>query len=121
MKGNRWRWGVLAGITLLAAIFAFMNNREAVAVDFGLFVLYQVPLVWLIFFAFLLGMVTMFVIGLQQDRKIRQLLRERRLDAPPPHPVRPYPPARVDPYPPARVDGYPPARPDPYPPPGVDP
>src|SRR5690606_38637327 len=81
----RWRWVPLVGVTLLAGVFGYFNAGEAVALHLGLFVLYQVPLVALIFVAFLLGMVTMFLVGLRHDLKVRALLRERAA-APPPRP-----------------------------------
>ena len=79
----RWRWAALGLITLLAGVFGFLNSGEAVAIHFGLFVLYQVSLVVLVFVAFLLGMTTMFLLGLRHDLKVRRILRERRLDRAP--------------------------------------
>lgn len=78
----RWRWVALALITLLAGIFGYLNSGEAVAVHLGFFVLYQVSLVLLIFVAFLLGMVTMFLLGLRHDLRVRRLLRQRHLPVP---------------------------------------
>ena len=93
----RWRWVVLGLITLLAGLFGYFNSGESIALHMGLFVLYQVPLVILIFVAFLLGMLTMFLAGLRHDMKIRQLLRERRFEMPPPPPFPPYPPPDPEP------------------------
>ena len=76
----RSRWVGLAVIVLLAGIFGFLNSGERVAVHLGAFVLYQVPLVVLVFFAFLVGMLTMFLVGLRHDMKVRQALRERRAE-----------------------------------------
>lgn len=77
MTGSRWaRWGLLAAIGGLAAVFASFNSRERVALSLGFTELYRVPLVVLIFVAFLAGMVTMFLLGLRHDLRVRQALRE---------------------------------------------
>lgn len=124
----RRQWLGIAAIALVAALFAFFNAGEAVPVDLGLFVLYQVPLVVLIFIAFLLGMLAMFLAGLRHDMKVRALLRERGHDVPPAPPTRP---ELVRPALSARDEGYPgdstrtiapPAAPfKPYPPPDPEP
>ena len=93
----RWRWVVLGVITLLAALFGYFNAGESIALHLGFFVLYQVPLVVLIFIAFLLGMLAMFLVGLRHDMKVRQLLRERRFEVPPPPPLPRYTPPEPDP------------------------
>ena len=93
----RWRWVVLGAITLLAGLFGYFNSGESIALHMGLFVLYQVPLVVLIFVVFLLGMLTMFLVGLRHDMKVRQLLRERRFELPPPPPLARYTPPDPDP------------------------
>ena len=92
----RWRWAALGGIALLAGIFGYFNSGESIALHLGFFVLYQVPLVILIFIAFLMGMLTMFVAGLRHDMKVRELLRERHFDAPSP-PLSSYAPPDPDP------------------------
>ena len=76
----RWRWLGVAFIVLLAGVFAYLNSGERVAIHLGLFVLYQVPLVVLIFFAFLLGMVMMFLLGLRHDLEVRRLLRRQEVE-----------------------------------------
>lgn len=95
-EGVRSRWIALGSITLLAGVFGYLNAGESVAVHLGLFVLYQVSLVMLIFVAFLLGMVTMFLLGLRHDVKVRRLLRERRLHRDATQPLPPYPPPAAD-------------------------
>ena len=92
----RWRGAALGGIALLAGIFGYFNSGESIALHLGVFVLYQVPLVILIFVTFLLGMLTMFLVGLRHDMKVRQLLRERRFETRPLPPFPPYPPPDPD-------------------------
>lgn len=75
-RGLAWRWAALALIALLAALFASFNTGERVALDLGFATLYRVPLVPLIFLAFLLGMITMFLVGLRHDLRVRRALRE---------------------------------------------
>lgn len=77
MIGSRWaRWAMLAGIGALAAVFASFNSRERVALSLGFTEVYRVSLVVLIFVAFLAGMITMFLLGLRHDLRVRQALRE---------------------------------------------
>lgn len=71
-----WRWGGLAVIGVLAAVIASFNSGERVALNLGFAVLYQIPLVPLIFGAFIGGMVAMFLLGLRQDLRLRKALRE---------------------------------------------
>lgn len=93
MNDARWRWVGLGAITLLAGVFGFLNSGERVAVHLGALVLYQVPLVVLVFSAFLLGMITMFLLGLRHDLEVRRELREREhrpvVYSPPPPPLSP--------------------------------
>lgn len=95
------RWIVLATAVLIAAAFAYFNGNERVAIHVGVAVFYQVPLVALMFGVYLLGMATMYVLGLRHDLRVRRLLREHGLDEPR---------DRQDLYDPA-----PPLPPDPYP------
>ena len=94
------RWLPVGVIALLAGLFAFLNRGEAVALDLGFVSFYQVALVPLIFLAFVLGMILMFLLGLGQDLRVRRELRARGfLDRPthaPPAPPE-YPPPPVDP------------------------
>lgn len=77
MTESRWgRWGALAAIGVLAALFASFNGGERVVVHLGFTQLYRVPLVLLIFVAFLAGMITMFLLGLRHDLRVRHALRE---------------------------------------------
>jgi uncharacterized integral membrane protein len=77
MKETRWwRWAGLALIGALAALFASFNSGERVALNLGFTIFYRVPLVPLIFLAFLVGMTTMFLLGLRHDLRVRRALRE---------------------------------------------
>ena len=74
------RWLLLALAVLLAGAFAYLNSGERVSLSLGLFMLFRLPLVALLFVAFLLGMVTMFLIGLRHDLRVRRVLREYRIE-----------------------------------------
>jgi uncharacterized integral membrane protein len=77
MSARRWLAPVL--VALLAAVFARLNAGEAVTLHLGIGTLYRVPFAPLVLAAFLLGMATMFLLGLRHDRHVRRLLRERAL------------------------------------------
>lgn len=91
---NGARWAAGAAWVLLLAAFAFLNRGERVALNVGVTVIYQLPLVALVYGAFILGMVAMFLYGLRQDRKVRRLLREQQRHRTPPwaSPLPPEPP-----------------------------
>lgn len=92
MRVERWgRFAVLAVIVILSALFTLLNSGERVPVYLGFTVLYRVSLVWLVFGAFLLGMITMMLISLGHDRRIRRALQQRGLLEPPPPPPPPDP------------------------------
>lgn len=95
------RWVSLALAVLIAAVFAYLNANERVAIHVGLAVLYQIPLVGLVFVVYLLGMTTMYVLGLRHDRRVRRVLREHGLDDRPDPPDEYETPAPLppDPYP----------------------
>jgi uncharacterized integral membrane protein len=73
------RWIAIAAVVLLAAIFAYLNGNDLTTLNFGFAVLYQVSLVGIVFISFLLGMVTMFVLGLRHDLRVRRALRDHHL------------------------------------------
>jgi uncharacterized integral membrane protein len=75
MKG--FRWYVLAGIVALSAVFSSLNRVERVVIDLGAVTLYRAPLTTVVLVSFLLGMVAMFLLGLQQDLRLRNYIRER--------------------------------------------
>lgn len=101
VRRNPVRWIVLATAVLAAAAFAYLNGSERVAIHLGLAVFYQVPLVGLVFGVYLLGMATMYALGLRHDLRIRRLLREHGLEEPRGRPdvYDPAPPLPPDPYP----------------------
>lgn len=81
------RWLPLLAVVLLSGLFAYLNGAERITLNLGLAILYQVRLVPVVFGAFVLGMIMMFLVGLRHDLRVRRLLRERRLlqeDYPPP-------------------------------------
>lgn len=67
--------GVLA---LLAAGFAWLNGGVRVDVNLGLVRLSGVPLPVLVFAAFLLGMLTLFVAGIKAELRTQRMLRRYR-------------------------------------------
>jgi uncharacterized integral membrane protein len=77
MKSGRWI--VLLAIALLSGLFAYFNGGERITLNLGFMVVYRVSLVGAVFSAFILGMVTMFLIGLRHDMRMRRVLRERDL------------------------------------------
>jgi uncharacterized integral membrane protein len=92
------RWLALTVFALVAAAFAYLNADERVAIHLGSVVFYQVPLVAVVFAAYVLGMMTMFALGLRHDLRVRKVLRQHGLtmvDAPVPS----EPPARPPPDP----------------------
>jgi hypothetical protein len=89
---NRGRWLGIAALIFIAAAFSFLNAGERVSLHLGFTVLYRVSLVGLIFVVFLMGMVTMFLFGIRQDRRIRAILRDRALGSPPRPPTTHTPP-----------------------------
>jgi uncharacterized integral membrane protein len=77
MTRARWvRWGGLALLGVLAALLATFNSRERVALNLGFVSIYQIPLVPLLFGAFLAGMAAMFLLGLAHDLRVRRALRD---------------------------------------------
>lgn len=74
---NRSRWIVPIAVAVFAAIFARLNSGEAITIRLGVHTFYRVPLVPFVLGMFLLGMATMFLLGLNHDRKVRRVLRER--------------------------------------------
>jgi hypothetical protein len=84
------RWLPAAGVTLVAAGFSWLNRGERVPLDLGLFRVYRAPLTIVTFLAFLAGMLSMLLLGLRHDRRVRDELRRRGLlEVPPTAPARP--------------------------------
>lgn len=95
MASEHASWGRrlgIAALVLTAAIFSFLNAGERVSLNIGIATLYRISFVGLIFVVFLLGMVTMFLFGLRQDRRVRAALRNRFMDSSVPDPIRTNPP-----------------------------
>lgn len=84
------RWLPALCITLAAAAFTWLNRGERVAVDVGLFRIYRAPLTMVVLLAFLAGMLSMLLLSLRHDRRVRGELRARGLLEPaPPRPAAP--------------------------------
>ena len=79
-RGGASRLLVLLGFSLVAALFAYFNAGERVAVHLGVGVLYQVPFVGFAFVVYVLGMLTMYFLGLRHDLRVRRVLREYGLE-----------------------------------------
>ena len=86
------RWLPVVGVSVLAAGFAWLNRWETVRVHLGIARFERAPLSMVFFAAFLFGMVSMLLLGLRQDLRLRRLLRERGLLD---EPVRPTAPVRL--------------------------
>jgi uncharacterized integral membrane protein len=71
------RWLPLLLVAFFSGLFAYFNAGQRVAVGLGFTTIYRVPFVAIVFTAFLLGMITMFIVGLNHDRRMRRLLQER--------------------------------------------
>jgi hypothetical protein len=65
------------GVVVLSVAFASRNGAERVMLDFGLFVLYGVPVTLVAFVCLFLGMLVMLGAGIQSDLKVRSILRQR--------------------------------------------
>lgn len=78
------RWLPALGIALAAALFAWWNRGERVVVDAGLFRVYRAPLTLVVLGAFLAGMLSMLLLSLRHDRRVRDELRARGLLEPAP-------------------------------------
>ncbi|MFW6084629.1 MAG: LapA family protein, partial [Gemmatimonadota bacterium] len=82
-------------LALLSAAFAWLNGGVRVDVNLGLVRFSGVPLPVLVFTAFLLGMLTLFLAGLKAELRTQRMLRRYRdllstegaPDAAPPRPT----------------------------------
>ncbi|MDQ3556106.1 MAG: LapA family protein [Gemmatimonadota bacterium] len=86
MKASAWLPALM--VAVLAAGFAFMNRGETATIHLFGVTFFRVPLTWLTLGSFLLGMITMFALGLRHDLRVRRTLRAQR-----------YPDAGSDPHP----------------------
>lgn len=73
-------WVGLAAIIVLAIGFAMANAGREVAIDFGLFALYGVPVTFVAFGGMVVGMAVVLIAGINADLKVRRLLRERHME-----------------------------------------
>jgi uncharacterized integral membrane protein len=73
----------LAGISAVLVVLAFVllfarwNGTERMTLDLGLWTFYRVPMTWVVFASFLLGMLVMLLAGLHADLRVRRFLRSR--------------------------------------------
>lgn len=79
---SRTGWIALAGLTLAAAAFAYGNLGETAIVHLGIATFYRFPTTLLVMGSFLLGMLTMFLLGLRHDLRVRRALMERETVSP---------------------------------------
>lgn len=71
--------GIVAVLVVLASVlfFARWNGAERMTLDLGLWTFYRVPMTWVVFASFLLGMFVMLMAGLHTDLRVRRFLRSR--------------------------------------------
>jgi len=97
VNGFRERLLVGGGLALFAAGFAWLNGAIRVPVNLGIVRFASVPLAVVVFVAFLLGMLTLFLASLKAEVRTARMLRRYRQalgrDAPPPASERPADPA----------------------------
>ena len=88
MNGMRERLLVGGGLALFAAGFAWLNGAVRVPVNLGIVRFASVPLPILVFVAFLLGMLTLFLASIKAELRTARMLKRYRealgRDAPPP-------------------------------------
>lgn len=78
MSGLRERLVVGGALALVAAAFAWLNGDARVAVNLGVVRLDAAPLPIVVFGAFLLGMLTLFLASLRADLRMHRMLRRYR-------------------------------------------
>jgi uncharacterized integral membrane protein len=86
------RWLPLVGVTLAASAFAWWNRGERVVVDLGVATFYRAPLTLVVFLAFLFGMLSMLLLSLRHDLRVRRELQARGLLPSPPAAAPPFDP-----------------------------
>jgi len=67
----------IVAVVVLAMAFAAANAGNRVTLELGLITLYRAPVTLVAFSGLLVGMVVMFVAGIQSDLKVRRILRDR--------------------------------------------
>lgn len=78
MSDLRERLLVGGTLALVAAVFAWLNGGARVAVNLGVVRIDAAPLPIVVFAAFLLGMLTLFLASLKADLRMQRMLRRYR-------------------------------------------
>jgi uncharacterized integral membrane protein len=78
VNGLRERMLVGGALALLATGFAWLNGDVRVGVNLGLARIDSVPLPIVVFVAFLLGMLTLFLASLKAELRMQRMLRRYR-------------------------------------------
>lgn len=78
MSGLRERLLVGGGLALAAALFAWLNGAVRVPVNLGIVRFSSVSLPVVVFVAFLLGMLTLFLASLKAEMRTARMLRRYR-------------------------------------------
>lgn len=73
------RWIPVAVVALAGALVTWLNRGERVVLHTGVATFYRAPLTLVLFVAFVAGMLTMMMLSLRQDMRMRQELRARGL------------------------------------------
>jgi uncharacterized integral membrane protein len=72
---NVVRWATLLAVVLLTGVFSYLNAGQRITLHLGFTTLYRLSLSHIVLGAFLLGMLTMFLVGLRNDLRLRRDLR----------------------------------------------
>lgn len=78
MNGLAGRVAIIAGCSMIAALFAWLNASETVTLRLGFATLRSVGLPVVVFGAILFGMGLLFAVGLRADVRTRRMLRRYR-------------------------------------------
>jgi uncharacterized integral membrane protein len=78
------RWVALFAIVVVSGLFSYLNAGQRVTLHLGFTTLYRLSLSHIVLGAFLLGMVTMFLVGLRNDLRLRRDQRRHPVSRPPP-------------------------------------
>lgn len=78
MNGLFARIAIVAGCSILAAWFAWLNGGERVDVRLGIATLEAVPVSVVVFASILFGMSLLFFVGLRADLRTRRMIRRYR-------------------------------------------
>jgi uncharacterized integral membrane protein len=70
MSGGRW--AALVAIAVLSGLFAYLNAGQRVTLHLGFITVYRLSISHVVLGAFLLGMVSMFLVGLRNDLRLRR-------------------------------------------------